>query len=266
MNVDIWLIALPVVLLMGGLTWLYSLISRDVSIVDSLWSLMFLACAFVYVLSAEEMNSRTFFIFALIAVWAMRLSIFLTVRNWGQQEDRRYQEIRANNEPFWIKSLYIVFGLQAALAWFISLPLLVALNTTSEFVVLDTIATVLWLIGFLFEVVADWQLYRFKNKPDNAGKVLDTGLWRYSRHPNYFGEFLIWWAYFLFAINSGVWWIILSPLLMTILLLKVSGVALMEKDISERRAPYRDYIRTRNAFIPWLPKASDKEIEGSRHV
>lgn len=266
MNMDAWLIALLVVLVMGFITWLYSLVRKDVSIVDSLWSLMFLTSAIVYVLFAETINERTLFIFALIALWALRLSIFLTVRNWGQQEDRRYQAIRANNEPFWIKSLYIVFGLQAVLAWFISVSLLVALDSASEFSLLDAVATILWLIGFLFEAIADWQLYRFQRNPGNAGKVLDTGLWRYSRHPNYFGESLIWWAYFLFAINSGVWWIVISPVLMTVLLLKVSGVALMEKDISERRARYRDYIRSTNAFIPWLPKALNKEIGGSKHA
>lgn len=242
---------LAVMLVMGFVTWLYSLWRNDVSIVDSLWSLMFLAVALVYATMADTLTASNMLLLVLIGVWALRLSIFLTVRNWGEPEDRRYREIRANNQPnFHLKSLYIVFGLQALLAWIISFPLLTALSAKSAFSLLEMIAVVLWVIGFLFETIADFQLYRFKSKAINKGRVLDTGLWGYSRHPNYFGECLIWWAFFLFAASAGAWWTVFSPLLMTLLLLKVSGVSLIEKDISERRSAYANYIATTNAFFP----------------
>jgi steroid 5-alpha reductase family enzyme len=258
--------ALAVMLIMGFVTWLYSLYRNDVSIVDSLWSLMFLAGAAVYLLMGDAITGRNIILMALVAIWAIRLSGFLTVRNWDKEEDRRYQEIRANNEPnFRIKSLYIIFGLQASLAWIISIPLLLALTADTGFGVIELVACIIWLTGFLFESIADHQLYSFKSDADNKGKVLDTGLWAYSRHPNYFGEFLIWWAYFLFALSSGAWWTIFAPLLMTILLLKVSGVSLMEKGITERRADYRRYIESTNAFFPGKPNRKDVCLEGGQH-
>lgn len=262
---EIWLTGLyglGVMLVMGAITWLYSLFRNDVSIVDSLWTLMFLAGAVTYAMFADNFSERNILLLILITVWAIRLSVFLTVRNWGKEEDRRYQEIRANNQPYFnIKSLYIIFGLQAGLAWVISIPLLFALSVEANIGIIELIATAIWIIGFVFEAVADLQLYRFKSNPENSGKVLDTGLWAYSRHPNYFGEFLIWWAYFLFALSIGAWWTVFSPLLMTLLLLKVSGVSLMEKDITGRRADYRRYIDTTNAFIPGKPRRNSVYLE-----
>ena len=257
--------ALAVMLVMAFITWLYSLYRKDVSIVDSLWSLMFLAAAITYAISFDNLTERNMILLLMITLWSVRLSIFLTVRNSGKEEDRRYQEIRANNQPnFSLKSLYLIFGLQAVLAWIISLPLLFAFSSDAAIGVIEILAIALWLTGFLFESVADQQLYRFKSDSNNNGKVLNTGLWAYSRHPNYFGEFLIWWAYFLFALSSGAWWTVLSPLLMTILLLKVSGVSLMEKDISDRRSAYRQYIETTNAFIPGKPGLKNKLVHGGQ--
>jgi steroid 5-alpha reductase family enzyme len=112
----------------------------------------------------------------------------------------------------------------------------------------------LWLVGFVFEAGGDWQLARFQANPANAGKVMDRGLWRYTRHPNYFGDCCIWWGFFAFALSAGAWWSVLSPILMSLLLLRVSGVALLEKDIGERRPQYADYIRRTPAFFPWRPK------------
>jgi steroid 5-alpha reductase family enzyme len=254
--------ALIVILAMGVITWLYSLYRKDVSIVDSLWSLMLLAAATTYLAFAENYSARNILLLVLVTLWALRLSFFLTVRNWNKEEDRRYREIRANNEPnFGIKSLYIVFGLQGVLAWIISIPLLLSFSIDGDIGVIEMIATALWVTGFLYESIADWQLYRFKLNSANKGEVLDTGLWAYSRHPNYFGEFLVWWAYFLFALSMGAWWTVFSPILMTLLLLKVSGVSLMEKGITERRADYRRYIETTNAFIPGMPRRDGAYIE-----
>ncbi|MCF7981123.1 MAG: DUF1295 domain-containing protein [Pseudomonadales bacterium] len=258
---NLWITAafgLGLMLMMGLVTWIYSLTRHNVNIVDSLWSLMFLAGAVCYVLMANNFSAASLLLLSLVAVWALRLSLFLAIRNWGEEEDRRYREIRANNEPhFGFKSLYIIFGLQAGLAWIISIPLLMAISINTEIAYLELLALAIWVVGFVFEVIADLQLYRFKSSTQNKGKVLDTGLWAYSRHPNYFGEFLIWWGYFLFALSAGAWWTVFSPLLMTILLLKVSGVSLMEKGVIERRPNYREYIESTNAFFPGRPRRTN---------
>jgi len=265
---NLWITAaygLCIMLMMGLITWFYSLARNNVNIVDSLWSLMFLAGAVCYAAMANNFSAASLLLLTLVAVWALRLSLFLAVRNRGEEEDRRYREIRANNEPhFGLKSLYIVFGLQAGLAWIISIPLLLALSINTDVGYLELMGLVIWLVGFVFEAAADLQLYRFKSNPLNKGKVLDTGLWAYSRHPNYFGEFLIWWGYFLFALSAGAWWTVFSPVLMTLLLLKVSGVSLMEKGITERRANYREYIESTNAFFPGRPRRSNIYIEGGQ--
>lgn len=246
---------LAIILGMGIITWTYSVYRANVNIVDSLWSLMFLVAAIVYFLQSSEPGARSLLILGLVTIWALRLSIHLAIRNWNESEDRRYQEIRDNNNPgFEYKSLYLVFGLQGVLAWIISIPLLFAVTPATGFHWIDFVAIALWLFGFYFEASSDWQLLRFKNKPDNKGKVLDAGLWKYSRHPNYFGEFCIWWSFFLFALPSGGWWTIYAPVLMAFLLLKVSGVVLMEKDISHRRPEYQDYVNRTSAFFPALPK------------
>ena len=233
----------------GG--WLYSLRRDDVSGVDSLWSLMFLAVAATYFVAAAETGSRAVLVLVLAAAWSLRLSWYITRRGHGTEEDHRYQAIRANNEPgFRYKSLYIVYGLQGALAWFIAMPLVVAMSGGAPLGWLDLAGVTLWLGGMFFEVVGDRQLRQFRADPANAGKVLDTGLWRYTRHPNYFGECVLWWGFFLLALAAGGWWTVLSPLLMTVLLLRVSGVALLEKDIAERRPEYAEYVRRTNAFLP----------------
>lgn len=235
--------------------WLISLLRNDVSIVDSLWSLMFLLVVLVYAAVNGENGPRETAVLLLVAVWALRLSVYITWRNHGQPEDYRYQEIRSNNQPgFRYKSLYIVFGLQALLAWVISLPLAAAISGQAAIGFLDYAGIALWVIGMFFETFGDLQLSRFRKDPQNKGKVLDTGLWRFTRHPNYFGNFTLWWGFYLIALSAGGWWSIISPLLMTLLLLKVSGVALLEKDISGRRPQYQQYIRRTNAFFPGLPR------------
>jgi steroid 5-alpha reductase family enzyme len=237
------------------LFWIVSLVINDVSIVDSLWSLMFLLAAAAYAYLAENIGPRAILVLVLTSLWAIRLSLYITWRNHGKAEDYRYQDIRRNNEPgFRIKSLYIVFILQAVLAWLISLPLLAAISGSSEIGVLDYIGVGLWALGMYFEAIGDLQLTRFKSDPANRERVLDTGLWKLSRHPNYFGNFTIWWGFYLIALSAGGWWTILSALLMTFLLLKVSGVALLEKDITDRRPNYQEYIQRTNAFFPGPPK------------
>ena len=247
----LYLIALAAILLVGALAWVVSILVEDVSFVDSLWSLFFLLAAIVFAVGAEGLSDRGLLVLGLVTVWAVRLSLHITVRNWGEPEDYRYQAIRASNDPgFVVKSLYIVFGLQGFLAWLVAAPLLPAIDSSMPLGVLDAAAALLFMVGFVFEAVGDWQLSRFKADPANQGRVLDTGLWQYTRHPNYFGDFCIWWAFWLFAAASGAWWTVFSPLIMSFLLLRVSGVAMLEKTIQDRRPEYADYIRNTNAFFP----------------
>jgi steroid 5-alpha reductase family enzyme len=244
-------IALYVILAIGFVGWLASLVKNDVSFVDSLWSLFFLVTAVVLAASKPDLSERGALVLALVAAWALRLSIYITARNWGHPEDYRYQAIRKHNEPgFAFKSLYIVFGLQGLLAWIIALPLLPAIGSPAPIGWLDALAGLLWIVGFVFEAGGDYQLAAFKRKRSSEGRVLDTGLWRYTRHPNYFGDFCIWWSFYLFAVAAGGWWTFAAPLLMSFLLLKVSGVAMLEKTISGRRPAYEEYVRRTNAFFP----------------
>jgi steroid 5-alpha reductase family enzyme len=257
-----YIIALLAILGVGVASWVLSVVKKDVSFVDSLWSLFFLIAAVVFALAAEPLSLKGTLVLVLVAIWALRLSIYITARNWGEPEDYRYQSIRANNEPhFAFKSLYIVFGLQGVLAWLIALPLLPAITSDSAFNWIDGVAAALWLIGFVFEAGGDYQLSRFKARADSKGQVLDSGLWRYTRHPNYFGDFCIWWSFYLFALSSGGWWSIASPLLMSVLLLKVSGVAMLEKTITDRRPEYAEYIHRTNAFFPGPRRAPNTLAE-----
>jgi len=240
--------------------WLLSLRKNDVSIVDSFWPLLILTGTATYAMLAQQPGPRTLVVLALVGLWAVRLAAHITWRHWGEPEDRRYQAIRARNQPnFDYKSLVLVFALQAVLAWVVSSLVLSAVLNPRPWSWLDSLGVIVIVAGALFEAVADWQLARFKSDPAHKGKVMDQGLWRYSRHPNYFGEFCVWWGFYLVALSAqGWWWAIASPVLMTVLLLKVSGVALQEKDIAERRPGYRDYIARTNAFFPGARRRTGK--------
>lgn len=254
-SLSVYLQGLGVILTAAFCTWLASLRRRNVAIVDSLWSLMFMLLAYTYAAGAGHWRGRALLILSLVSVWALRLSIYITWRNWGQGEDRRYRAIRARNQPhFEFKSLYLVFALQAVLAWVISLPLLGAILNDSAVGPFDAVGGALWLVGMCFEAGGDWQLARFKAAPGTGDQVMDRGFWRYTRHPNYFGDFCIWWGFYVIAAGAGAWWSILGPLLMSVLLLRVSGVTLLEKDIGERRAGYAEYVRRTNAFFPGKPR------------
>lgn len=259
MNFSAYAMGLAAVLVLATLTWLVSVVKRDVSIVDGVWSLMLLAAAVVYSSAVQDYTSRSSLILTLVLLWALRLAIHIMWRNWGEPEDRRYRDIRRKYEPnFAIKSLGIIFVFQALLAWIISMPLWPALTVLIEITAVDMVAVALWTVGMVFETVGDWQLARFTSDPANRGKVMDRGLWRFTRHPNYFGECLIWWGFYVFAVPVGAWWTIVGPLLLTYMLLRFSGVTLLEQTIVERRPGYREYIKRTNAFIPGPPR----KIEG----
>ena len=242
------------------LAWLWSLRLRDASIVDPFWPLMILAAAFACAACLPLSGGRGVLALSLALAWAVRLGGHLAWRRRSHPgEDRRYQAIRARHEPgFGFKSLYLVFGLQAVLAWCISAPLGVAWTAPRPWHWLDLAGASLAVFGCVFEAVADVQLAAFRRRSARSGQVMDRGLWRYSRHPNYFGEACFWWGLGLLAVSGGGWagaWSLLSPLLMTVLLLKVSGVGLLEADLLERRGKaYRDYVARTPAFLPGRPR------------
>lgn len=238
--------------------WLLSLIRRDASVVDPFWGFGFCLVAWCTCAINWPCSSRMILMAILTTVWGLRLSLFLAWRNWGHEEDRRYAAIREKHgHRFWWVSLITVFLLQGFLIWFISFPIQwVGVNQSpSPIGWLDIVGVILFLVGLFFESVGDWQLARFKSKPENKGQVFNRGLWRFTRHPNYFGDFCVWWGIYLVSINGGAPLTIASPILMSFLLLKVSGVTLLEKSIEDRRPAYKNYRQQTNAFFPWFPKS-----------
>jgi steroid 5-alpha reductase family enzyme len=255
---EIYLVGGLVVLGFMTLLWLVSLALRDSSIVDPFWGTGFVIANWVYfVLTPDGFPARKWLISILVTIWGLRLSLYLLWRNWGKGEDFRYQKFRQDAGPkYWWVSYFKVYLFQGVLLWIISTPLLAAQYrpTPDHWTVLDVLAILLWAIGFFFEAVGDVQLARFKADLANKGKVLDRGVWRYTRHPNYFGDATQWWAYYLVALAGGGWWTIFSPLIMTTLLLRVSGVALLEKTLATTKPQYKAYVENTSAFVPWFPR------------
>ena len=245
-----------VMTLMVGL-WLASLPLRNSSIVDVFWGPAFAVQAAVYcAVTSDGSPERRILVLALVSVWAARLALHVATRNAGKGEDFRYAAWREAAGPsWWWRSLFKVFLLQGALSWFIGLPMWAAMaGGPAGLIWLDGFGVGVWAIGFGFEVVGDLQLRAWTSDPANRGRTLRSGLWRYTRHPNYFGEAVEWWGLWLIAVAAGGWWTVLSPLLMTFLLVRVSGVGMLERTIVDRRPDYGDYMRTTSAFIPWFPR------------
>ncbi len=235
--------------------WLLSLAIKDASIVDIFWGLGFVILVWAYFIYTANTSTRHWLIAMLVTVWGLRLSIHLAKRNIGTGEDYRYQKWRdEEGQRWWWLSFFRVFLLQGTIMWIVSISLLGAQITISQLKVLDFLAIFIWLIGFIFEAVGDWQLTQFRSNPDNQGKVLQRGLWRFSRHPNYFGDAVQWWAFYLIALSADAWWTIISPIVMTFLLMRVSGVTLLENSLKKRKPEYQDYIDKTSAFFPLPPK------------
>jgi steroid 5-alpha reductase family enzyme len=253
---------LTAVILMMILGWFLSLILKNVTVVDSLWGLGFVLIAWLTFFLTDGFLGRRLLIALLVTVWGLRLSIYLSRRNWGKGEDPRYGSWREKSgKHFWIVSLFKVFLLQSLFLWAISLSLQYgAVSKTPAMITwLDLCGLSLWMVGFIFEAVGDWQLAAFKSNPANKGKVMDRGLWAYTRHPNYFGECLMWWGIFVIAFSTpNSWWTVLSPLIITAVLLKMTGIPLTEKTIVAHRPGYIEYIQRTPAFIPWFPKKKKK--------
>jgi steroid 5-alpha reductase family enzyme len=238
--------------------WALSVKLRDASIADVCWGSGFVSLAWLYCLLSPTMTSRSWLVATLTTMWGARLSLHIFRRNHGKGEDPRYRAMRTAQGPaFWWRSLFTVFWLQGAILWFVALPLLVAVRAARPgLTTLDGLGVVLFAIGFAFETVGDYQLARFKREPSNRGKVLDHGLWRYTRHPNYFGDATLWWGLYVIATAvPGGWLTVLSPALMTFLLIRVSGVTLLEDGLKASKPDYRAYMERTPAFFPWFPRA-----------
>lgn len=254
----IYLQGFLIIMLMMTLLWAVSVIVRNVSIVDLFWGLGFVVVSLFYFLETEGYLPRKILLTLLVSVWGLRLSIYLAWRNIGKDEDFRYRQFRKKygEKRYWWVSFFQTFLLQGILMWLISVPLLAAqfysLNNTVG--ILDYAGIIFWITGFFFETTGDIQLSRFKADPSNRGKVLNTGLWRFTRHPNYFGDSAVWWGYGLFCLASGSYLPVLGSVLMTALIIKVSGVALLEKSLTDQKPQYKEYIQKTSAFLPWFPK------------
>ena len=248
------LATLVFVLCCGALLWLLSLRLKDVSIIDIFWGPGIAVMVDIAAWMAPQINNRAFLALILVNAWALRLALHIGLRHRG--EDRRYAAMRQKFGPhWWWWSFFQIFLLQVILIWLLPAPLQAAILSGILLGPLDLIGAGLALTGLLFEAVADAQLARFQKNPVHKGRVLDSGLWRLSRHPNYFGETLLWWGFFLIGFSaSGNWWLLLSPLVMTLLLLKVSGISLMEDGVEDRRPAYAAYKRKVSAFVPWFPR------------
>jgi steroid 5-alpha reductase family enzyme len=255
------LVALPAtigaVLVLMGLTFAVALRAGKHAVIDVTWGLGFaVVAATAYALHTGD-GTRAAVVLGIVALWGLRLAAHIANRSRGHGEDPRYVELLArapgSRHLYAVQRVYLP---QAVILWFVSLPVQVAMFAGSGPGPLLWVGVVVWAVGITFETVGDWQLHRFRGDPDSRGKVLDTGLWRYTRHPNYFGDATAWWGIFLVAADAGLpgWLTILSPLLMTWFLAKGTGKPLLEKDMAERRPGYVDYVRRTSGFVPWPPK------------
>ena len=254
------LAALASILALMTVTWVVSVRVRNASVVDVVWSLNFLAVAALGLVVGDGLHARRLLLFVLVLVWSARLSIHIAIRNHGRGEDFRYRAFRERYGPerYWWVSLFQVFWLQGLIAFVVSLPIqAVAAGASPDALTwVDLAGVVVWSIGFTFEALGDAQLDAFKKDAANAGKVMDRGLWRYTRHPNYFGDATLWWGYGAIALLTPWGWAsLIGPVVMTLMLLKVSGVAMLEKTIATRRPGYEEYVRRTSAFIPRPPRS-----------
>ena len=259
MATDLTLIAASgffVVLGSMTLLWLISLRLKDASIVDPFWGPGFAIASITYYLVDGRYPDRGTLVLGLVTLWAARLGYHLYVRNRREGEDPRYAAMRkARGKQFPLISLFTIFWFQAFLLWVISLPILGSIASQAPLGFFDILGMVVFLIGLTIESIADNQLALFRAVPAYKSHVLDTGLWRYSRHPNYFGEAVLWWGLYLIAVSAAAYWAIVGPILITFLLLRFSGVPMLEEGLSVSRPGYSEYIKRTSSFLPWPPKS-----------
>lgn len=255
----LWLTAGIIILVLMTLLWLLSLYLKNSSIVDIFWGTgFFLSYWMVAWFAGESLSMRAMLLGAFGTIWGLRLSVYIFLRNHAQPEDFRYAAWRSEaGSAWWWRSFFKVFLLQGAIMWIVAAPLFVTqAEKAAPLNLLDLVGALVWLIGFVFEAGGDWQLSRFKANSTNKSKLLTSGLWSLTRHPNYFGDAAQWWGFYIISLSSGGWWTIFSPIIMTFLLMKVSGVAMLERTLTKTKPGYEEYIARTSEFFPWLLKKS----------
>jgi steroid 5-alpha reductase family enzyme len=238
-------------------TWLVSLVLKNASIVDIVWGLGFVITSWVLALTIDGDSTRQILLAVMVGAWGLRLGGYLAKRNIGHGEDWRYKAMRKKKGArFGLISLVTVFGLQGVLMWVVSLPVMFGNSDATPGVgPLAVIGVMVWAVGLSFEAVGDWQLAKFKKDPNNAGKVMQTGLWSLTRHPNYFGDALLWWGIGIVGAETGTGVVgFIGPVVMTVFLLRVSGVPMLERSLMKRREGYAEYAARTSSFIPRPPK------------
>ena len=257
--IPLYVQGLLLILGMMSTLWIVSVAIKNVSIVDLFWGLGFVAVNTFYYINTDSTPAKMILL-VLVSLWGLRLSIYLAWRNIGKGEDFRYKEFRKKygEKNYWWISFFQTFLLQGLLMWIISMTLY-GVNQypgchSQDLGVIDYLAVIVWLVGFIFEAGGDMQLARFKKNPANKGKVLNTGFWHYTRHPNYFGDSAVWWGYGLLCLSAGSYGLVAGAVIMTLLIIKVSGVVLLEKSLTIKKPEYAEYIRQTSSFLPWFPK------------
>ena len=242
-----------------GFTMWVAVRKEKLTVVDTAWGLGFIIVAFVSLFVTgygDGMPQPQIFLFVLVLLWGLRLAFHLNSRNSKSGEDPRYQQLaEADGRSFAQVALRRVFIPQGVAMWLVSMPVMVGMNNGGLGTVQAWLGLAVWIVGMFFETVGDWQLAQFKKDPDNKGKIMDRGLWKYTRHPNYFGDACVWWGIWLVAASS--WWglaTVVSPLLMTWTLVRKTGKATLERSLSSSKPGYADYVRRTSGFVPLPPR------------
>ncbi|MCX6276746.1 MAG: DUF1295 domain-containing protein [Bacteroidetes bacterium] len=242
-----------VVILFMTLVFIIALTRKDNSIVDIFWGFGFIFIAFYTLVQSGEIDLRKTIVNILVLLWGLRLSIHIMIRNRGRGEDFRYKLWRNTWRFFYLRSYLQIFLLQGFLMLIISTPVwFINFSRGGALGVWDSLGLILFGVGFMIEALSDYQLSEFKRNPSNKGKIISTGLWSASRHPNYFGEALLWWGLSLYALSiPGGWFTLISPVVITLLLRFVSGIPLLEKKLNEN-PDWETYKKNTAPFVPFV--------------
>lgn len=261
--IELYVYAGATVLIVVSVLWMVSVAVRDASIIDVFWGLLFVAMAWaLFGLQLDAATLKPFIFLFLVTVWGLRLAVHLSARNLGEGEDTRYKLWRHHGgENWWLKTYWRIYLFQGGLALVVATPVIAAFYGPDNLSILSWIGVIVWAAGLGMESTADIQLNRFRADPASEGKVMDVGLWQYSRHPNYFGDALMWWGLGLFTLSPVTWWSLIGPLAMTVIFLSLSNTVI-ERGLKKRRPDYEAYIERTSAFVPWPPKKRDAAGDG----
>ena len=248
---------LYVVLVVSSLVWILSLIIKDAGIVDSFWGMFFIVMVYWAAINCRHhLDLSVILLLAMITLWGLRLSLHIFMRSLGRPEDVRYTKWREEGGSlFWIRSLFTIFLLQGWIAWAILAPVnkVILDGNQSELTIISFIGLFIWAFGFIYQTVADYQLYQFQKNPDNKGQLLTTGLWAYSRHPNYFAEIVMWWGIYIFCFTFGAALFFIGPLILTHTLVKFSGSWMLENLFRKTKPGFDEYTKSVPELIPsWI--------------